>query len=97
MKGSTSSCIIHKNLGRLINKINVFTQRELSRLAYENIKDFIQYLDKEKKFFNNVDEINQYNIGAIAELIQYYNIKEYSHPIYKKSEIRREIKKYFSC
>jgi len=65
-------------------------------LAYKDIKEFIEYLDQEKNFFNNVEEINQYNIGAIAELIQYYNIKEYSDPIYNKSEIRRGIKKYFS-
>jgi len=66
-------------------------------LTYKDIKEFIQYLDEEKKFFNNVEEINQYNIGAIAELIQYYNIKEYSDTLYNKNEIRRGIKKYFSC
>ncbi len=60
-----------------------------------NINDFIQFLDKEKNFFSNVEEINQYNIGSIVEVIQYYNIKMYSDPIYKKSEIRRAIKKYF--
>nr|WP_246579273.1 hypothetical protein [Alkaliphilus flagellatus] len=69
----------------------------MDKLIYENIKDYIRYLDKEKKFFNNVNEINQYNIGSIAEVIQYYNIKEYNDPIYSKSEIRRGIKRYFSC
>lgn len=63
----------------------------------KDINGFIQYLDKEKNFFDNVDEINQYNIGAISELIQYYNIKEYNDQIYNKNEIRRGIKKYFSC
>lgn len=68
----------------------------MNKLVNKNIKEFIEYLDKEKKFFNNVEKIDQYNIGAIAELIQYFNIKEYNDPIYKKGEIRREIKKYFS-
>lgn len=69
---------------------------EMKKLVYyKDIKDFIEYLDKEKKFFNDVEEINKYNIEAIAELIQYYNIKEYNYPIYKKKDIKKEIKKYF--
>ncbi|MDI9475999.1 MAG: hypothetical protein ACOX0L_05465 [Natronincolaceae bacterium] len=68
----------------------------MGKLVYhKDIGDFIEYLDKEKKFFNGVEEIDKYNIGAIAELIQYYNIKEYNCPIYKKSDIKKEIKKYF--
>lgn len=70
---------------------------ERDKLIHKNIIDFIQYLDREKKFFNNIEEINQYNIGAIIELIQYYNIKEYNDPLYSRNEIRRGIKKYFSC
>jgi len=66
-------------------------------LECKDIKEFIEYLDQEKKFFTNVEEINQYNIGAITELIQYYNIKEYNDTLYNKNEIRRGIKKYFSC
>ena len=62
---------------------------------YENIRDFIEYLDKEKNFFDGIEKIDKYNIGAIAELIQYHNIKEYNCPIYKKNDIKKEIKKYF--
>lgn len=61
----------------------------------KDIGDFIEYLDKEKKFFNGVEKIDKYNIGAIAELIQYYNIKEYNCSIYKKNDIKKEIRKYF--
>ncbi len=61
----------------------------------KDIGDFIEYLDKEKNFFNGVEEIDKYNIGAIAELIQFYNIKEYNCPIYKKNDIKKEIRKYF--
>lgn len=61
---------------------------------HENIKDFIRYLDKERGFFENVEEINRYNIDAIAELIQYYNVKEYGQPLYRKRDIKREIKNY---
>lgn len=68
----------------------------MGKLVYfMDIKDFIEYLDKEKRFFSGVDKIDKYNIGAIAELVQYYNIKEYNHPIYSKNDIRKEIKKYF--
>lgn len=68
----------------------------MEKLIYhKDIKDFIEYLDKEKRFFNNVEEINKYNIEAIAELIQYYNIKEYNHPIYNKNDIKKEIREYF--
>ncbi|MFW5649703.1 MAG: hypothetical protein ACOCG5_11510 [Candidatus Alkaliphilus sp. MAG34] len=68
----------------------------MGKLVYfMDIKDFIEYLDKEKRFFSSVDKIDKYNIGAIAELVQYYNIKEYNHPIYSKNDIRKEIKKYF--
>lgn len=92
-------CIIHKNLGKLI-LVNqwIYIESEMENLTYhKNIGDFIEYLDKEKKFFNDVEEINKYNIGAIAELIQYYNVKEYNCPIYKKNDIKKEIKKYFGC
>ncbi len=69
---------------------------EMGNLIYhKDIGDFIEYLDKEKKFFNDVEEINKYNIEAIAELIQYYNVKEYNCPIYKKNDIKKEIKRYF--
>lgn len=61
----------------------------------KNIGDFIEYLDKEEGFFDNVEVINRYNIGAIVELIQYYNVKKYAHPIYSKRDIKNEIKKYF--
>lgn len=64
-------------------------------IYHKDIGDFIEYLDKEKDFFNNVEEINRYNIGAIAELIQYYNVKRYNHPVYSKNDIKNEIKKYF--
>ncbi|ABW19666.1 hypothetical protein [Alkaliphilus oremlandii] len=64
----------------------------------EDIHNFIENLDQEHQFFNGIDEINQYNVNAIAELIQYYNMKIYKDPIYKKSEIRQAIKTYFaSC
>ncbi len=66
-------------------------------MIFQSPKEFIQYLDKEKKFFNNVDEINKYNLESIIELIQYYNIKEYNNIMYSKREIRNEIKKYFCC
>ncbi len=64
-------------------------------IYHKDIGDFIEYLDKEKDFFNNVEEINRYNIGAIAELIQYYNVKRYDYPVYSKNDIKNEIKKYF--
>ena len=64
-------------------------------IHHKDIKDFIKYLDEKEGFFNGVEKINKYNIGAIAELIQYYNVKKYNHPIYSKNDIRKEIKKYF--
>ena len=65
-------------------------------MAYhKNIEDFIEYLDKEKGFFNDVKKIDKYNIGAIAELIQYYNIKEYNDSMYNKNDIKKELRKYF--
>ena len=68
----------------------------MGNLVYrKDIEDFIEYLDKEREFFNDVEEINKYNIEAIAELIQYYNVKEYNCPIYKKNDIKKGIKKYF--
>lgn len=79
----------------LANLKKLYKRGNLNLIYYKDIKDFIEYLDKEKKFFDNVEEINKYNIGAIAELIQYYNIKEYNHPIYSKNNIKKEIKKYF--
>lgn len=61
---------------------------------YEDIKDFIEYLYKEAGFFDNIEEINKYNIDAIAELIQYYNIKEHGSPLYKKNHIKKAIRSY---
>lgn len=75
--------------------LNFTPPKETNKLIYKDIKDFIEYLDKEKEFFNNVEEINKYNIGAIAELIQYYNIKHYKHPIYNKNDIKKEVEEYF--
>lgn len=66
-------------------------------MHHKDIGDFIRYLDKEKKFFDDVEEINRYNIEAIAELIQYHNVKEYDCPIYKKNDLKKEIKRYFGC
>ncbi|MCC5911381.1 MAG: hypothetical protein JJT76_13170 [Clostridiaceae bacterium] len=60
----------------------------------KNAVEFIKQLDQEKNFFNGVEEINKYNLGAIVELIQYNNVKEYGEPLYTKDEIRRSIKKY---
>ncbi len=73
-------------------------RKEITILKREDIHNFIENLDQEHQFFNGIDEINQYNVNAIAELIQYYNMKIYKDPIYKKSEIRQAIKTYFaSC
>ncbi len=73
-----------------------YIKREMGILIYyKDIREFIEHLDKKKKFFENVEEINKYNIGDIAELIQYYNVKEYNCPIYSKSDIKNEIKEYF--
>lgn len=71
-------------------------RKEIIILKREDIHNFIENLDLEQQFFNGVDEINQYNMNAIAELIQYYNMKAHKDPIYKKAEIRQAIKRYFS-
>ncbi|SNR98746.1 hypothetical protein SAMN05446037_1002246 [Anaerovirgula multivorans] len=61
-----------------------------------DIVSFIEELDKTDGFFNNINEINKYNMGAIIELIQYNNMKEFGNPIYTRDEIRRGIKKYLT-
>lgn len=66
-----------------------------SRRSNMEIVDFIQNLHEERGFFDNVEEINRFNIDAIIELIQYNNVKEMGDPIYTKREIRQGIKKYF--
>ncbi|SDK02617.1 hypothetical protein [Natronincola ferrireducens] len=60
----------------------------------KDVVSFIAELDEKKNFFHNVNEINKYNMGAIVELIQYQNIKEYGESLYTREEIRRGIKKY---
>lgn len=52
-------------------------------------------LENKRNFFDNVTEINKYNIDAIIELIQYTNVKEHGEPIFTRREIRNGIKKYF--
>ena len=79
----------------LANQVILYGVEMENLIYHKDIGDFIEYLDKEKKFFNDVEEINKYNIEAIAELIQYYNVKEYNCPIYKKNDIKKEIKRYF--
>ena len=60
-----------------------------------DILTFLDELENKKKFFDNVTEINKYNIDAIIELIQYTNVKEHGEPIFTRREIRNGIKKYF--
>lgn len=62
----------------------------------KDIISFIEELDRTNGFFDNINEINRYNMGAIVELIQYNNMKEFGSPIYTRDEIRRGIKKYLT-
>ena len=61
----------------------------------KDILMFLSELENKKNFFDNVTEINKYNIDAIIELIQYTNVKEHGEPIFTRREIRNGIKKYF--
>lgn len=56
---------------------------------------FLDELNNKRNFFDNVTEINKYNIDAIVELIQYTNVKEHGEPVFSRREIRNGIKKYF--
>ncbi len=60
-----------------------------------DILAFLSDLENKRNFFDNVTEINKYNIDAIIELIQYTNVKEHGEPIFTRREIRNGIKKYF--
>ncbi len=62
----------------------------------KNILKHLEMLEKQHNFFNNVDEINKFNIDAIIELIQYKNIKELGEPMYTRREIRQGLREYFS-
>jgi len=55
----------------------------------------LEMLEKERHFFDNVNEINRMNIDAIIELIQYNNVKECGNPLFSRREIRQGLKKYF--
>lgn len=62
-------------------------------------KDIIKHLEmleKEQNFFNNVEEINKFNMDAIIELIQFNNFKEYGDPLYSRREIRNGLREYFA-
>ncbi len=61
----------------------------------KDILMFLSDLENKRRFFDNVTEINKYNIDAIIELIQYTNVKEHGEPIFTRREIRNGIKKYF--
>lgn len=61
----------------------------------QDILLFLDELENKRNFFDNVTEINKYNIDAIIELIQYTNVKEHGEPIFTRREIRNGIKKYF--
>ena len=60
----TDRRIIHKNLGKLMlaNQVILYGVEMKNLIYHKDIGDFIEYLDKEKKFFNDVGEINKYNI-----------------------------------
>lgn len=62
----------------------------------KDVVSFIEDLDIKRGFFNNVDEINKYNMNAIVELIQYNNVKDYGDPLFTRDELRRGIKKYLT-
>ncbi|SET28083.1 hypothetical protein SAMN05660297_01897 [Natronincola peptidivorans] len=62
----------------------------------KDVMSFIEDLDKANDFFKGVEEVNKFNMSAIVELIQYYNMKEFGNPIYTREEIRRGIKKYLT-
>ncbi|GAB6086552.1 hypothetical protein [Alkaliphilus crotonatoxidans] len=60
-----------------------------------DIMKHLESLEKERGFFQNVEEINRLNIDAIIELIQYENVKELGKPLFTRREIRQGLKKYF--
>lgn len=67
-----------------------------SMAVNKDVVSFIEDLDIKRGFFNNVDEINKYNMNAIVELIQYNNVKDYGDPLFTRDELRRGIKKYLT-
>lgn len=71
----------------------------MNRMAKKNnqldIMNHLEKLEKEKCFFQNVEEINKLNVDAIIELIQYQNVKEKGEPLFTRREIRQGLKKYF--
>ena len=89
-------------------KIHIFiyygkNKIKLSRLRWDGIMkerqdvvSFILELHREKNFFNNIEDINKYNMQAIIEVIQYQNIKQYGDLLYTKKELRYGIKNYFN-